>query len=57
MNTAALKSFASAVRRQSLEAVTRKRHFALTIRASDPLSNFPLQEGCRGLIASYLTDC
>ena len=42
MNTAALKSFATAVRRQRIEAVTRKLDFALTAQTPAPSA----QEKC-----------
>jgi hypothetical protein len=35
MNTSALKAFAPAVRKQLIEAVTRKLDFALTARTPD----------------------
>ena len=43
MNTAALKTFAPAVRRQLMEAVTRKLDFALTARTPDYLTTFAPQ--------------
>lgn len=43
MNTAALKTFAPAVRRQLMEAVTRKLDFALTAQTPDYLTTFAPQ--------------
>ena len=43
MNTAKLKSFAPAVRRQLIEAVTRKLDFALTAQTPDYLTTFAPQ--------------
>ena len=43
MNTAALKTFAPAVRRQLMEAVTRRLDFALTAKTPDFLSTFAPQ--------------
>jgi len=43
MNTTALKTFAPAVRRQLLEAVTRKLDFALTARTPDFLTTYAPQ--------------
>ncbi len=43
MNTSALKTFAPAVRRQLMEAVTRKLDFALTAQTPDYLTTFAPQ--------------
>jgi hypothetical protein len=43
MNTAALKTFAPAVRRQLMEAVTRKLDFALTAKTPDFLTTYAPQ--------------
>jgi hypothetical protein len=43
MNTSALKTFAPAVRRQLMEAVTRKLDFALTAKTPDLLKTFAPQ--------------
>ena len=43
MNTASLKTFAPAVRRQLMEAVTRKLDFALTAQTPDYLTTFAPQ--------------
>src|ERR1039458_3990786 len=43
MNTAALKTFAPAVRKQLMEAVTRKLDFALTAQTPDYLTTFARQ--------------
>jgi hypothetical protein len=45
MNTAALKSFAPAVRRQLMEAVTQKLDFVLSARTPDYLTTFASQVG------------
>jgi hypothetical protein len=45
MNTAALKSFAPAVRRQLMEAVTQKLDFVLSARTPDYLTTFARQVG------------
>ena len=43
MNTSALKTFAPAVRKQLMEAVTRKLDFALTAQTPDYLTTFAPQ--------------
>ena len=43
MNTAALKTFAPAVRRQLMEAVTRKLDFALSAQTPDFLTTYAPQ--------------
>jgi len=43
MNTAALKTFAPAVRRQLMEAVTRKLDFALSAKTPDFLTSYAPQ--------------
>jgi len=43
MNTSALKSFAPAVRKQLMEAVTRKLDFALTAKTPDYLTKYAAQ--------------
>ena len=43
MNTSALKTFAPAVRRQLIEAVTRKLDYVLTARTPDLLTVYALQ--------------
>jgi len=42
MNISALKTFAPAVRRQLMEAITRKLHFALRAPQSEYLFSFGL---------------
>ena len=43
MNTSALKTFAPAVRRQLMEAVTRKLDYVLTAQTPDYLSTYAPQ--------------
>ena len=43
MNTSALKTFAPAVRRQLMEAVTRKLDYVLTAQTSDYLTTLSFQ--------------
>ena len=43
MNTSALKTFAPAVRRQLMEAVTRKLDYVLTAQTPDYLTTFAPQ--------------
>ena len=45
MNTSALKTFAPAVRKQLMEAVTRKLDFVLTAQTPDYLTTFAPQVG------------
>jgi hypothetical protein len=43
MNTSALKTFATAIRKQLIEAVRRKLDFALTAQTPDHLTTFAPQ--------------
>jgi hypothetical protein len=51
MNTSALKTFAPAVRRQLIEAVTRKLDYVLTARTPDLLTVYALQVASLGKLA------